>query len=209
MVSKERVEEIVKRCKGSILDVGCVVGRGDNWLHGKLTEKFDQVLGIDIQKEKIEELRKEGYNVIYADAENFELNKKFDTIVAGELIDLISNPGKFLDCCRKHLKDNGRLIITIPNGFNIELKLRRLFEDITEIEPGRLFFYNETALKNLAGRHGFKVVEVKYIVESKYKPTTVKGYIWHRIIYPILLKLLPQDLIVKRLCMVLEHDRSK
>ena len=65
---KVRTEEIIKRCGGSILDIGCVQHslesiKNDFWLHGQLTENFSNVTGIDVLKEDIHELRKLGYNV--------------------------------------------------------------------------------------------------------------------------------------------------
>ena len=194
---ERRIKEIIARCEGTILDIGCVHHsleniKSDSWLHGKLTENFSTVMGLDFLKEEIQELKKIGYNVEYGNAENFELNEKFDTIVAGELIEHLSNPGKFLDCCRNHLKDNGKLILTTPNPYWIEYTVRRLFKKLY-VNPEHTTLYDEIVLSHLAERHNFEVVEVKYIVE-RYNPSSIAGFFWHKIIYPLLLKLLPREL---------------
>ena len=194
---ERRIKEIIARCEGAILDIGCVQHTLENIksvsrLHGRLAERFNDVVGIDYLKKEIQELKKMGYNVKYGDAENFELNEKFDTIVAGELIEHLSNPGKFLDCCRKHLKDNGKLILTTPNPYWVEYTVRRLFKKLY-VNPEHTALYDEVVLTHLAEKHGFEVVEVKYIVE-RYNPSSVAGFFWHKIVYPLLLKLLPKEL---------------
>jgi 2-polyprenyl-3-methyl-5-hydroxy-6-metoxy-1,4-benzoquinol methylase len=72
----------------------------ENWLHGVLKRNFDTVIGIDISEEVLE-LRKYGYEVYVVNAEDFDLDRKFETIVVGELIEHLSNPGKFLECAKK------------------------------------------------------------------------------------------------------------
>ena len=209
---ERRVKEIIARCEGAILDVGCV-GPPDAiysdfypWLHGKLVEKFSNVLGIDIQKEAIEELKKQGYNVICCDMENFETDEKFDTIVAAEVIDYFSNIGNFFDYCRKHLKDNGKLIITVANPFKIELFIRKIFGKELNVSPGHVAWYDEIVLSQLARRHGFEVVDVEYIIK-KYNPNTISGFVYHKIVFPILQRILQDDIMATYI--LFDFDKKK
>lgn len=48
------------------------------------------------------------------------LNKKFDTIIAGEIIEHLENPSYFLRFCFNHLKKGGRLILTTPNAIGLQ-----------------------------------------------------------------------------------------
>ena len=99
VMDKKRIE-IIARCEGnSILDIGSVATQLESlkrniennlWLHAELAKRFNKVVGIDILKKEIQELRRMGYDVRYGNAEDFELNEKFDTIVAGELIEHLS-----------------------------------------------------------------------------------------------------------------------
>ena len=204
-----RIKEIIARCEGSILDFGCVQHslesiKSDSWLHGKLAENFSNVVGVDILREEVQELEKKGYTVICANAENFELNEKFDTIVAGELIEHLSNPGNFLDCCRNHLKHDGKLILTTPNSFWVEYAVRKIFGKLY-INPEHTAWYDDVVLPQLAERHSLDVVEVNYIIEM-YEPGTITGFIWHKIIYPILLTILPKGLTACYLLFVLKKS---
>ena len=80
-----------------------------------MRQRFKNVVGIDINTSNVERLKRLGYDNIYiASAETFELQQQFDTIIAGELIEHLANPGLFLQQARKHLAPNGRIVITTP-----------------------------------------------------------------------------------------------
>ena len=92
----------------------------DLLLHQSLRQRFPHVAGIDISEENLERMRALGYENLYKmDAEKISLDEKYDTIVAGELIEHLSNPGLFLDRALMHLKPGGRLIITTPYVFSL------------------------------------------------------------------------------------------
>ena len=74
-------------------------------------------LGVDIDPEGAAVLNKQGYHVIVADVETMDLGKQFDTIVAGEIIEHLENPGLFLRNMHKHLKPGGVIIVSTPNPF--------------------------------------------------------------------------------------------
>src|SRR3989344_3969940 len=93
-----------------VLDVGCIEHDLDRknkeriWVHDFLRENAKNVTGIDILEDDIKKLKWQGYDVHCMNAEKFNFNKKFDVIFAGELIEHLSNPGLFLEKCKKHLK---------------------------------------------------------------------------------------------------------
>jgi len=105
-----------------VLDIGYVgqfLRRGStNWLHDKLINRNFDVWGIDISREDVERDIKEGYrNLFVMNAEDFDLPTKFNTIIAGEIIEHVNNPGNFLQNAFKHLEVGGQLIITTPQPF--------------------------------------------------------------------------------------------
>ncbi len=55
--------------------------------------------------------------MVCADAMSADLDQKFDVIVAGEVIEHLVNPGRLLTNMRRHLKEDGVLIVTTPNPF--------------------------------------------------------------------------------------------
>ena len=165
-----RTDVILKWVKGpSVLDIGCTghavnVG-SDGWLHGRLRQQFPSVVGIDISEENISELQRHGFENVYVQsAESFDLGKEFDTIVAGELIEHLSNPGLFLDRARVHLKPSGRLLITTPHPFclfDITYALLK-FPKTCQNQQHSCWFCPQT-MKVLAERSNFRIVHFELI----------------------------------------------
>jgi SAM-dependent methyltransferase len=146
-----------------VLDVGCsgheIKPGSPYWLHGRLQNKFPATIGIDINQENINQLLDLGYENIYLqDAEDFAVDKKFDTIVAGELIEHLANPGRFLQRCRMHLKPGGRVIITTPYVFSLMYILYALVKyPRTCQNPEHTVWFGLQTLTELANRNGFIV----------------------------------------------------
>jgi len=114
----------------AVLDIGCVQhdaenAKQENWLHGALCSMVDDVTGIDILDEEIVKLQEQGYDVKCQSAETFEFDREFDTIVAGEVIEHMSNPGLFLDQAKRHLAPSGSVVLTTPNPWTIH-RFRRV-----------------------------------------------------------------------------------
>lgn len=183
---KRRNEWVLSHICGDdrVLNVGCVGGRPPfghlKWLHGLIRKKAGYVVGVDNDKEGIRRLQKHGINVAYADAQEFALNSdKFDVIVAGELIEHLSNPGLFLDCSKENLEPDGKLILTTPNARHLGIAFsdRRSFEHIQ--------LYSPSVLTGLLKRHEFKVIEVQFLYDDK---TTFLGKIYEN----TLLRIFPQ-----------------
>lgn len=165
-LAEDRFDVIQKYVKGKeVLDCGCVGGgiKTENWLHGRLAEISKRVLGVDIQKERVEKLKKRGYDVVQGDVTTINLKEKFDVILAGDLIEHLSNQGLFLENMKKHLKSDGFLILTTSNALQIPSYLityLRLERQIC-LEEHTCFHTSDT-IKVLAEKHGFDIVELWY-----------------------------------------------
>ena len=177
-IKDERAREIFPYIKEKeVLDIGCYAEiRGyinentkkfdDHLIHGFLNRYSKHVTGIDIEKEKIEILKKQGYDVFCQNAETFNFNKKFDVIFAGDVIEHLNNPGLFLEQCKKHLKKEGWLIITTPNIFCLNYKIGgiiRLLKNDLSVHPEHTFFFSPTVIKTLLKRYDFNVKKVRFI----------------------------------------------
>lgn len=203
---QQRIQKIIENCEGEILDIGCLQHslenvKSNDWLHGRLCENFKTVVGIDMDEDVLK-LRTQGYDVYRANAEDFDLGRKFDTIVAGELIEHLSNPGSFLDCVKKHLKEEGKLILSTPNPFWIEYWIRKLFGKL-KVNVEHTSWFDLTVLEQLASRHGF-IVKKHEFIQERYKPKTVFGFLWHVILMPFLRRLLPYGILGEKIFVVLE-----
>jgi 2-polyprenyl-3-methyl-5-hydroxy-6-metoxy-1,4-benzoquinol methylase len=160
MKSPSRASVIEEYTTGDVLDVGVVQHdiektSNETWLHEKIYD-FDgvnEVVGIDMLDEEIEILQEKGYNVQTQNAEKIDFDRKFDTIVAGELIEHLSNPGKFLEKSSQHLRSGGSLIITTPNTFNILRFLYLIKNDEVPCNPEHTGWYDPKTLNQLVQRY--------------------------------------------------------
>lgn len=179
MLVKNREDVILPLCKGKdVLDVGCVGGItsrvNPDWLHGKICEVAVSCTGLDISREGVKMLRKLGYNVVYGNAETINLGKKFDVIVAGEVLEHISNQGKFFDNMRKHLRNDGVMILTTPNALSFVYPLQCLFTSV-EASPDHVMFHTEETLESISRQHGWVLEDICY---WKANPKNLKGKIF-------------------------------
>ena len=157
----------------TVLDIGfCSRGyrsdyRSDGWLHNNIKKYAKSVFGIDISKECIEFLRERGYNnVELANAETFNLNQKFDVVVAGELIEHLSNFQGFFNSVRKHLERDGLLILTTPNMFYFQETLFLVLRGYPPVHPEHTCYFEEITLRQLLGRFGFSAEKIMYVSEG-------------------------------------------
>lgn len=97
---------------GNILDLACGTGEHDKYIKSKF-----QIDGLDLNKEFIEIARIKNPECIYYEENmiDFEINKTYDAIIClyGSIgyTKSLDNLSKMIACCKKHLKDNGLLII--------------------------------------------------------------------------------------------------
>jgi len=170
-----RADEILKWVKGpKVLDVGCtshtVELNSPYWLHGRLRQKYASVTGIDISEENVALLRKHGVTDLQVQsAESFEVPEKFDTIVAGELIEHLANPGLFLQQAHRHLNKDGIVVLSTPNAFSLAYFLYAFlkFPKTCENSQHACWFCRQT-MTELAERSGYKVLHFELI--DDYRP---------------------------------------
>ncbi|KXB06248.1 hypothetical protein AKJ53_00930 [candidate division MSBL1 archaeon SCGC-AAA382F02] len=67
------------------------------------------------------------------------------------MIEHLSNPGKFLESAKKHLKKDGKLVLTTPNLRSLYLMKEIL---LGKTRGGHVVGFTEETLRNLLKRHG-------------------------------------------------------
>ena len=180
-----------------VLDVGCVQHDPNNyrspyWVHNALVAVADHVVGLDLYEEGVGYLRNKGYDVRLADACSFELNEKFDVIVAGDVIEHLDNAGGFLSSCRRHLQPEGVLLVTTDSPWfwrhiaraALFGRVKNNLEHVSWIDP--------VLLQQLAKRFGFYMDqdEVTYGAREVWLrclplPAPLKYPTYHAILRPV------------------------
>ena len=182
MVYHDKTELIQKTVQKTdvVLDVGFygqgVLETDPNWVHGILKKQAAEVWGVDLE---FGVLPGPAAQYLKASAENFDFPVKFDVIFAGDLIEHLSNPGLFLDSCYRNLKDDGRLILTTPNCFN----LYNLAEKLSKFEPtvnsDHTCYFNTKTLKKLLAKNKWATesADFLYTLEVNYAESWKKKFL--------------------------------
>lgn len=185
--------KIIKKRK--VLDLGVVQHKKEkyqekNWLHRAICFFSKEAIGLDIDEDGIAFLEKEGYNVVCADAQDFQLHQEFDVIVAGDIIEHLDNFRGFLSSIKKHMKREGFLAISTPNPFWWKIILKVILRGhATPHEEHTCWFCSDT-IRQLLERHGFIIENIEF--GSVYTESTV----WQKMI-KILNPLLPLPKVLK------------
>jgi 2-polyprenyl-3-methyl-5-hydroxy-6-metoxy-1,4-benzoquinol methylase len=169
-----RNERIIELARGKrVLHLGCVgfadlptadrIALAEASLHFALSTVAD-VTGVDYSRDAIEYFRAHGVfdNVVFGDAEWLQdagLVGPFDIVVAGDIIEHLSNPGLMLDGLRGLCDEHSQVVITTPHAFGLLRFLRYLAGRFVEGNE-HVATFNESNLVNLCARHGLRVVSI-------------------------------------------------
>jgi 2-polyprenyl-3-methyl-5-hydroxy-6-metoxy-1,4-benzoquinol methylase len=160
---------IIKHVKDKkVLDLGCVAHslartEEQGWLHGVIREHARSVVGVDCLQDEVRTLKEQGHDVVCANVEAMELGEKFEVIVAADIVEHLSNCGKFMERAREHLAPGGLLLLTTPNPVHLLRFVQLLFLRRVIANPEHTCWFTQEVLSHLAGRYGLEIVDVAYI----------------------------------------------
>lgn len=161
----------------SVLHFGCT-----NWpytrtmleagslLHLRLGAIARELWGLDSDAEGLRTLEASGIpNLVWGDAEalaSCPLDRSFEVVVAGEILEHLSNPGLFLRGVRRFLAPEGRLVLTTVNaycGFRFAQYLFRGRGGSAEpVHPDHVAYYSYRTLTHLLAREGYAVESFRF-----------------------------------------------
>lgn len=148
--TKSRYFEILKLIPESKygLDYGCGWGAFTKLI----SEKGNNVIGLDLSQNEIDICNHcwHGENLTFTAKPIVELtDNEFDFVVSNQVIEHTHNPGNYLQQINRITKENGKLIISIPNVMNP----RFLFPLLSKNLESRLVKTSQSILKNYEKTH--------------------------------------------------------
>lgn len=203
------IQYFLKDKKVKLLDVGNL-GEGpvNVNIRDMVESQGGEYVGLDINKNLAEKL---GFkNQLVGDLHDLKdvADKSFDCIVAGEIIEHTWRPAEMIKECHRVLKDDGFLILSTPNifdllnvlrfyllkkdtlGFNIDNlayqeakdNFQNWREDKKEVlsQPQHKILYSPAMITQLLNMHGFRVDDLVFVHHPK------------NYLHAILLKIFPQ-----------------
>lgn len=169
----QRVDFIKKACVGKkVLHLGCTNYpytkeslENNALLHFEIEKVAREVYGFDFDQKGIDILEESGVkNLFRADLEKLgevALAETFDVIIAGEIIEHLSNPGLFLKGIQQFMNDRTNLIITTINAYCAMrffiYGLRGRGGANEPVHPDHVAYYSYKTLRLIIERENLKV----------------------------------------------------
>jgi len=157
-----------------VLDIGSTGQTAEYNLYSQIKKVTRTVIGIDIKASN--EL-----NVFEGNMENYDFGKVFDIIVAGNVIEHVDNQGLFLANVYKHLKSDGKLILTTSNA--------KWFTVMAKPNPTHTLWHDRYTLEYILKKNGFRIEKFQYYFGDKPKYNLIqKILIWRQMMIVICTK---------------------
>lgn len=173
----DRMDYILNLCRGKrVLHLGCAnfpftrqeLDNG-TLVHAEIEKVAADLYGIDLSDEAIQLLKMHGYqNLAAANIEELEYKNPFgevdfDIVLAGEIIEHLSNPGAFLDGTKTLLKrPSARLVLTTVNAYCAHRFAFTLLTGREAVHFDHVYYFSHSTLTELLTRHGYEVEEFSF-----------------------------------------------
>jgi len=179
---KTRLQKITElSINKRVIHVGCVDHmpiieekiKNNTWLHKLVTDVASECIGVDINKEGIEYMRKIGYtNAFFADLMKPTLlqitENHWDYMILGEILEHVDNPCEFLKTLNTLYKKNvDQIIISVPNAF-CYYNYRNMKEGFEMINSDHRSTFSAYTLNKILYIAGFSLNDL-YFVDPIYK----------------------------------------
>lgn len=183
----DRVNFIKKISEGKkVLHLGCTNSpytnesiKNEMLLHHDLKQVASELHGFDYDAEGLEIFARIGEeNIHWADLERLEdvdLNQTFDVIIAGEMIEHLSNPGLFLKGIQRFMNGETKLVITTINAYSamrfFTYGLRGRGGANEPVHPDHVAYYSYKTLNHVVQRAGLHINEFMfYDLGQEHRP---------------------------------------
>jgi SAM-dependent methyltransferase len=151
-----------------ILDVGCATG----YLGKELKLKGNKVIGLEISEKAAEEAKRDLDEVIIGNIEEIDLpfsEKYFDVIICADVLEHLFDPKNILIKLRKYLKDDGEMLVVIPNIAYWAIRLQMLlgkfeYEEQGILDNGHIRLYTYKTAKELVGEAGLNIIKTEFTI---------------------------------------------
>lgn len=202
----QRVDFIKKACAGKkVLHLGCTnhpytqesIDNG-MLLHFELEKTARELYGFDFDQEGLDILAAAGGKNLYrADLQKLEevaLDEKFEVIIAGEMIEHLSNPGLFLRGIKRFMTEETALVITTINAYCamrfLIYGLRGKGGENEPVHPDHVAYYSYKTLGLTVQRENLHVREFYfYDLGAEHRPFNRRFY---NIFNDVCVKISPQ-----------------
>ena len=164
---------VTSKLNGSLLDIGSGTGAFVN----ELKENGWNVVGLEPDKDARNVAAESNIDLRNVD-ELFHLTENsFDAITLWHVLEHVHTLQSYLDQCRKLLKEDGRLIIAVPNYTSLDAAIYKEYWAAYDV-PRHLYHFSPLSMKKLVDKSSMRLIDCKpmlfdsfyvSLLSSKYK----------------------------------------
>lgn len=191
----QRAQYLRDVCRGrDVLHLGCTnwpyreqSAGDDRFIHFPLVEVGREVWGVDADREGLDALAAQGVrNLVRADLERLDeapIDRTFDVVVAGEVIEHLSNPGLFLAGVKRFLRPDSVFVVTTVNAYCamrfLIYALRGRGGPNEPVHPDHVAYYSFSTLNHVLSRAGFRrEMFLFYDIGNEHRRFNRKPLLW-------------------------------
>ena len=173
-----RIEMVLGFCQGQdVLDIGA--GEHDpmyfseaTWEHGRIKGVARRAVAAEINPKLCAHYNAKGFDFRCVDAtSDTDLGERFDRIFIGDVIEHVNDPVALLRFAERHLRENGRILLTTPNPFASRFRrhqrVMRTRYVMANLEHTR--WVSISTMHELAWRAGVEIVALRWPLLKKPK----------------------------------------
>jgi len=158
------IPRLIGKKNALVLDIGCNTG-----FIGKeiIRNKQASVDGIDINGEALKEAGESYRKVFQRDLYQSNLGidaEKYDYIIFSDILEHLPRPDFVLQDAKKYLKDDGKVIISMPNVARFEIRINLLFGNFDYragiLSEDHLRFFTKKSATGMIRKCGYKVENI-------------------------------------------------
>jgi hypothetical protein len=170
----------------SVLHLGCAgeyLAQGPNaCLHGRIVEVAQCVLGVEIDASRLSQVQRwfpEGRDgrVRYLVGDvtrlrDLSIDRRFEVILAGSIIEHLANPGDMLDGIATLCRVDTTVIITTPNVFGLLQFLHVVLCRSERVNPQHTSWFSIQSLTELCSR--YRLEPTAWLTGYGWRPPSLK-----------------------------------
>jgi SAM-dependent methyltransferase len=151
----------------------------DRWLYYRLGQVCAELVGVDIDTSAIDYAAAHGVEILHANCEVMDLNRKFDIIVLSDVIEHLNAPVNGICNLVRHLAPLGRILVTTPNMTGLNVLARVLRGRGPNVYWDHVTCYLPEHIQAMCDRHGFRLKEVLFfnLVDRQSMCNQLKSYL--------------------------------
>ena len=193
-------------CTGGLLDEDSIKQYKKNFIkeddtHYQFTKYAKEISGLDISQNKIEFYKNNNmpgkYYLSDITSKDFLHEDTYDVVIFANIIEHLDNVAQSLQNIKKMLNQNGQLIITTNNAFDIKGFLK-MFMNYESVHKEHTAYYSYSTLKRVLEMNGYYITEFHFAENEGRKSETFINFIGDRFgrIFSFIFKQFSQDLVL-------------